>query len=114
VLAARSLSPNGRHATSSFKIRNQTADTVLLGFRGHPDTRALDGLVRVRLSAGRKRLADTTLQGLRAGSQDTLRLPSGASRRVRLEAWIPGTITQGYQGIKAHVSLTPTSRLARG
>jgi hypothetical protein len=114
VLNAPALSPLGKPASASFIVRNQTAETLLIGFHGHPDTTALDGLVQVRLSSGRQELARTTLQGLRAGSDPSLRLPSGGSRRVRLETWIPRSVSAGYQGIHVHVSLTPTSARARG
>jgi hypothetical protein len=114
VLDAHALSPLGKPATTSFTVRNQTSQTLPLGFRGHPDSRALDGLVRVRLTAGREQLASTTLQGLRAGTEPVLRLPSGDSRRIRLETWIQRSVSEGYQGVRADVSLIPTSAGARG
>ena len=45
-------------------------------------THELDGLLRIRLRAGDRTLANTTLQGLRHGSAATVRLRSGAARSI--------------------------------
>jgi hypothetical protein len=111
LLTARSLTPGATRASARFTVRNQTARTLGVGFRAHAGARQLDGLLRIRLSAGAVTLSDTTLQGLRHGSASTLRLRSGSTRRVLVEAWLPaGTI--GYEGRNVAVELTPTLRTA--
>lgn len=108
-LIARALTPGGRRAAASFTVRNQTGVTRGVGFRAHAGARDLDGLLRIRLRAGTTTLADTTLQGLRHGSASSLRLSSGAARRVDVEAWIPDGIND-YEGRDVVVALTPTLR----
>ena len=111
-LLARALTPDGPPASASFTIRNQTGETLTVGFRAHAGARQLDGLLHVRLRAGARTLANTTLQGLRHGSAATVRLRSGAARSISLEAWIPDG-TNDYEGRDVAVELTPTLR-ARG
>jgi hypothetical protein len=107
VLVARSLRPGGMRSVAGFEVRNQTGETLDVGLRARPDSTALDGLLRVRLSAGGATLANTTLQGLGHGSATGVRIPSGASRRLRLEAWLPGTVGPGYEDRQVDVSLIP-------
>jgi hypothetical protein len=106
-LHARVLTPGGAPATARFTLRNQTGGTLTLGLRAHAGARDLDGLLRIRLRAGHRTLANTTLQGLRHGSAATLRLRSGAARSIALEAWIPDG-TNDYEGRDVAVELTPT------
>jgi hypothetical protein len=106
-LIARALTSEGASASASFTVRNQTGRTLALGFRARAGTRELDGLLRIRLRAGHSTLADGTLQGLRHGSASTLRLRSGATRSVAVEAWIPEG-TNDYEGRDVAVELTST------
>jgi hypothetical protein len=110
-LLARALTPDGPPASARVTVRNQTGETLAVGFRAEAGARQLDGLLRVRLRAGDRTLANTTLQGLRNGSA-TVRLPSGAARSITLEAWIPDG-TNDYEGRHADVELTPTLRTRR-
>lgn len=115
LLDATRLSPGGAHAVASFAVRNQSGITLRIGLRGTPDSHSLDGLVRVRITSGKTLVADTTLQGLRHGTTVTLPIRSGAERRLRLVAWIPGVVTSGYEGRIVNVSLaltTPTAGAA--
>ena len=107
-LAARALTPDGPPASARFEVRNQTGETLAVGFRADAGARQLDGLLRIRLRAGDTTLANTTLQGLRNGSA-TVRLRSGAARSITLDAWIPDG-TNDYEGRHADVALTPTLR----
>lgn len=105
-LLARALTPDGPPARARFEIRNQTGETLVVGFRAMAGARELDGLLRIRLRAGDTTLANTTLQGLRNGSA-TMRLRSGAARSITLDAWIPDA-TNDYEGRHADIELTPT------
>jgi len=107
-LLARALTPDGPPARARFTLRNQTGETLAVGFRADAGARQLDGLLRIRLRAGDTTLANTTLQGLRNGSATVL-LRSGAARSISLEAWIPDA-TNDYEGRHADVALTPTLR----
>jgi hypothetical protein len=111
VLKAPALMPGDPPAVASFTVRNQTGTTLAVGFRAHAAARDLDGLLRIRLRAGNRMLADTTLQGLRGGSASTLRLRSGAALAVSVQAWIPDGLND-YEGRDVAVDLTPALRQA--
>jgi hypothetical protein len=108
-LIARALTAGGAPASASFTVRNQTARTLAVGFRAHAAARELDGLLRIKLRAADKTLANSTLQGLRHGSASTLRLRARATRRVAVKAWITDG-TSDYEGRDVAVELTPTLR----
>jgi hypothetical protein len=113
-LVANSLRPGGNPAIGSFDIHNQTGRRMALAFRVHPSSGALNGLVQVRLSAGGRSLARTSLQGMLDGIQTSLQLPSGATRGFRLEAWMPRTVGDGYEGRLVDVSMIPAGARGRG
>jgi hypothetical protein len=112
VLAPRAVVPGTAPVRAEVLVRNQTGRTLTVGLRATAPARDLDGLLRVRLSADGEPLADTTLQGLRAGTSTTLTLLRGAGRTLRVELWIPGSITAGYQGRTAAITLEPVVRIA--
>lgn len=113
VLLANALRPGVGAAGADFQLRNQTGSDLEVVLRAGADSTALDGLLRVRLSAEGRTLANTTLQGMRRRSPD-LRLRSGAVARLRIGAWIPSDVLSGYEGHLVHVSLVPTVRTVGG
>jgi hypothetical protein len=112
VLATRSLSPEGGTVAGAFSLRNQSGAGLAVRLRARAASRELDGLLRVRVRSGRKTLASTTLQGLRAGTTTPLHIAPGAERPIRVEAWIPPG-TEGYEGRQVSVSLAPVSKPER-
>jgi hypothetical protein len=113
LLVARSLVPGRRVAGSEFAVRNQTGNDLEIVLRAGADSSALDGLLRVRLGAAGKTLADTTLQGMRQRPV-SLRLASGVRVELRIQAWIPSDVLSGYEGRMVHVSLVPEVRTIGG
>jgi len=113
VLSANSLRPGRRPAHATFALRNQTASPLAVGLRATADSTALDGLLRLKLSADGKPLADTTLQGMEQGIPG-IHLASGKLSRLRLEAWLPRDVLSGYEGIRVDVSLVPAVRIVGG
>lgn len=111
VLAIPALLPGTRPDAATVTLRNQTGRTLAVDLRARAATHDLDGLLRVRLRAGGRLLADTTLQGLRHGEHFALRVPSGARRTLRLQAWLPAAITDGFQGRSVDVTLQPVTRV---
>ncbi|HEU4598169.1 MAG TPA: hypothetical protein VFS26_00350 [Solirubrobacterales bacterium] len=107
VLASGPMRPGG-HAGGSLLVRNQTGETLAVRLRARPSSTALDGIAMVRLTAAGETLADGTLQALRAGSTEALRLAPGAAARVRVSAMIPGDTETGYEGRTVSVLLEPT------
>jgi hypothetical protein len=113
ALVADSLLPGGRPALGTFRIRNQTGNRLGVRLRARSDSTALDGLVQVRISAGGRSLADTTLQGIELHPV-SLALASGAGAELALEASISKDVLSGYEGRLVHVSLVPEIRTLRG
>jgi hypothetical protein len=113
VLSADALLPGRRPAHSSFLLRNQTSSPLAIGLRATASSTALDGSLRLKLTAGGKPLADTTLQGMKQGIPG-LDLSSGEQSRLRLTAWIPSDVLSGYEGRRVNVSLVPAVRIAGG
>jgi len=111
-LTADALSPGGAPAASGFQVRNQTGETVMVGFTALPNSTALDGALHVRLTEGAVVLSDTTLQGLRAGSSP-IELASGAAAELQLEVWLGPETSTGYEGVQVSTSLVPSIGVAR-
>jgi hypothetical protein len=107
ALVADSLRPGGQRRAAAFELQNQSGRAMAVSLRGEPDSRSLDGLLRIRLSVGRRVLADTTLQGLRKGSGSVVSLRPGQARRFELRTWIPANVTTGYEGRLVTVHLIP-------
>jgi hypothetical protein len=113
VLVADSLRPGEGEAAGSFLLHNQTSRAMTLDFLARPSGTALNGLLQVRLTAAGQTLASGALQGMLGGSTGSLRLPSGATRRLELEVWMPSSVGDGYEGRLIHVSLIPTDTRGR-
>lgn len=100
VLDAKRLVPGGRPLTARFTVRNQSGVALQVGLHAIAAVHNLDGLLRIRITSGGGHiLADTTLQGLRRDTELGPPLAWGAVRALRVKAWIPGAITDGYQGV---------------
>jgi len=97
----------GSHASGRLTLRNQTGGTLAVRLRAEPNSTALDGIARVRLLSGGQTLADGTLQALRQGSAEAVRLRPGAAAKVRVVAWIPAEVETGYEGRRVAVALEP-------
>ena len=106
LLASGPMRP-GSHARGAFTLRNQTGETLAVRLRAKPSSTALDGTAQVRLLSRGTVLSEGTLQALRQGSQQALRLRPGGTARVRVIAWIPAEVETGYEGRDVAVSLEP-------
>ncbi|HEY2056648.1 MAG TPA: hypothetical protein VGH14_22155 [Solirubrobacterales bacterium] len=114
AFVAAGLRPGGRRALGGFGMRNQTGENLAVALRADADSTALNGLVRVRVRrVGAGLLADTTLEGLERRPL-RLRLASGQRVRLRLEAWIPPDVLNGYSGRLVRVTLDPDLRRIGG
>ncbi|MDX6587480.1 MAG: hypothetical protein QOI31_1953 [Solirubrobacterales bacterium] len=107
VLNSVSLEPGASRALTNFDLRNQTGEKLAIGFKADGADSAMDGLLRIRLSSAGAVLADTTLQGLRAGSEPGLALHPGESAEIDVSVWIPAEIETGYESRRADLSLVP-------
>jgi hypothetical protein len=106
LLASGPLRP-GRHAEGSFSLRNQTGETLAVRLRAQPSSTALDGTAQVRLQSRGVVVFNGTLQALRQGTAEAVRLRPGAAAPVRVTAWIPADVETGYEGRRVAVALEP-------
>jgi hypothetical protein len=58
-------------------------------------------------------LFEGTLQALRGGTEEALRLQPGGAAQVRVTAWIPAEVETGYEGRKVAVALEPVEEPLR-
>jgi hypothetical protein len=106
ALLNASLRPGG-NADGHLVLRNQTGERLAVGLRAEPSSTALDGIVAVRILAGEKLLAETTLQGLRQGSEGTVRIRPGGAARIDVTASIAADVETGYEARNVAVELVP-------
>jgi hypothetical protein len=110
---ADSVRPGGPRAVGSFLVRNQTGDDLAVALEGVADSTELNGLLRLRVLIGTRLAADGTLEDLLRRPL-RLQLGSGEGVRLRLEAWLPGSVLSGYEGALVEVSLDPASQVLGG
>jgi len=106
LLASGPMRP-GSHARGGFTLSNQTGETLAVRLRAKPSSTALDGTAQVRLQSRGIVLFEGTLQALRQGTEEALRLQPGGAARVAVVAWIPAEVETGYEGRKVAVALEP-------
>src|SRR3954470_8754001 len=106
LLASGPMRP-GSHAQGDLTLRNQTGETLAVRLRAKPSSTALDGTAQVRLVSRGVVLSEGTLQALRQGSAEAVRLRPGAAAPVHVVAWIPAEVETGYEGRDVAVALEP-------
>jgi len=111
-MSAPSLLP-GKAITGSATLRNQTGVPMSVRLRALPSTHDLDPLLHVRVGGVQGLLYDGSLQGLRNGSTRPLRLASGQSSRLSLQASLPSSVSSGYQGRIVDITLQIDSARVR-
>jgi hypothetical protein len=104
TLIRSSLLPGGSDS-SALELRNQTGSDLSVSLAASADSTELDGTLGVRLSAGDRVLADSTLQALRRGSLP-VRLAPGEATQVRISLTLPESATD-YEGRQVAIELTP-------
>jgi hypothetical protein len=114
LLHAKAMRPGGPGAAAELELANQTGQRLRVGFRATISSSALDGMVRVRIASHGRTLVDEMLAQLRSGTESSFSLPRGASRTLRLSAWIPGEVETGYEGRHVRLELVPVLSGAAG
>jgi len=107
LLASGPMRP-GSHARGDFTLRNETGETLAVRLRAKPSSTALNGTAQVRLKSRGVVLTEGTLQALRQGTTEAIRLAPGAAAPVHVVAWIPAEVETGYEGGDVAVALEPT------
>jgi hypothetical protein len=108
VLHAGGLRPGAGGRAATFELANESGKGLAVGLRAQASSTELDGVVRLRVSAGRRTVVDSTVGQLRAGGSTPLPIAPGARRSLRIAAWIPGEVETGYEGREVRVELLPT------
>jgi hypothetical protein len=106
LLVSGPLRPGDR-AGGDFSLRNQTGETLAVRLRAQPTSTALDGIAQVRLRNRGATIFEGTLQTLREGTAEPVRLRPGRAARVRVTAWISADVETGYEGRNVAVALEP-------
>jgi hypothetical protein len=106
LLASGSMRP-GSHAQGSFTLRNQTGEKLAVRLRAEPSSTELDGTAQVQLRSGGVAVFEGTLQALRQGTAEAVKLRPGGAARVQVTAWIPAEVETGYEGRNVSVALEP-------
>lgn len=100
---APSAAADGLHG--SLTVRSATADTTLVHVAAAAADHELDRVLALRLRANGRVVFTGLLQELRGRGSRPFRLPSHASARIAVSAWIPASTTAGYQARLETVTL---------
>ena len=92
-------------AVGSVKLHNQTGSDLALRVRAVPSISDLDDVLEVRISAIGQDLFVGTLGRIRDWSSESVQIPSGETTALSVNAWIPSTATDGYQGRIADIAI---------
>jgi len=106
LLASGPLRPGDR-AKGDFTLRNQTGETLAVRLRAQPSSTALDGIAQVRVQSHGATLFEGTLQALRQGTTEAVKLRPAGAAPIRVTAWIPAEVETGYEGRRLAVALQP-------
>lgn len=111
------MSATGLRPSGSFRgettVHNQTGSRLAVRLRALPDSKDLDRVLWVEVSAGVTRVYAGTLAGLR-GSTRAFELASGGRRALRIRASLPNGLKRGYAGRIETVKLELESSVEHG
>jgi hypothetical protein len=99
------LRPGGDPAEGTIPVRNQTGTDLAVTVRAMPSIPDLDDLMMVQVSAGSRSVYRGTLAGLEVGSGQAFLLRPGRTRDLAVRAWLPGSVSDGYQNRIEDVTL---------
>lgn len=111
------MSVTGLRPGGSFRgettVHNQTGKRLAIHLRALPDSRDLDRVLRVDVTAGGTTLFRGPLGGLR-GRTRAFELASGERRALRVRAFLPRGLKRGYAGRIESVPLELSSTVEAG
>ncbi len=100
------LRPGSPPAGAAVRVTNASARPLRLRVRARPPRRPdADRLVTVHVAAGAVPLYAGSLHGLRRFTARAVVLPAGATRRLRVEARLPGGVAGGWAARRLAVTL---------
>jgi hypothetical protein len=103
-VTVRDFSP-GDEKAGSFTIANQTNKALSVRVRALPDSKALDGLLQVEVSADGRQLFSGPLGRLKKWTARSTPLPHEGSSRITFRIWFPATTPSGWQGQNESIPL---------
>jgi hypothetical protein len=105
ILQLNGLEPaDGPTNQGTVTVTNIAPITLAIKLVALPSTVDLNDLLHVRVTAGGDDLFDGTLSGLLAGTP-AFRLSSGESADLVVAAWLPRSVSSGYEGRIDDISL---------
>lgn len=113
-LKASSLEPGAGHDTvrGAIGVTNQTGMPLIVRARVLPSAKNLDDLLRVELRAGARKIFDGRLVELRSWTAESFRLEPADEAQVVVRAWLPASVSSGYEARSADLTLAWQARLA--
>jgi hypothetical protein len=103
--SGRALEPGSGAARGSLELSNLAGRRLVVRPRLLPSSRDLDRLLRVRLTARGRTLADGSLGQLRTWSRRGVAVSSGGHARIEARAWLPRRTRRGYAGRSIDVAV---------
>jgi hypothetical protein len=106
MVNARRLVPGTAHdeASGSAIVINQTSVPLRVHVAALPSTPQLADQLMIELRSGHRRFARGTLAQLRSDGPGFF-IPRAERRRLRVRAWLPRSVSSGYQGVLQDVML---------
>jgi hypothetical protein len=98
-LSQRELIPGAPRAGArgTVSARNRTRAPLAVRLRALPSSGELDELLRIRITADGAGIFRGKLRRLRRWSARAFRLAARQGKRIELRAWLPSSVTDGYQ-----------------
>ena len=104
-LSGVNLQPGSPPARGQLVVRNQTGSTLAVRVRALPSVPDLDGLLWLRVGLTDETVFDAALGGLRMWSDHPFHIGPGDQEPLRVQAWFPREVQDGYQGRIADIAL---------
>jgi hypothetical protein len=107
VINATSMKPGSEASAQSaeLRVRNETGTTLAVHLRGIASQPDLNQALMVDVSSGGRAIYSGALGAFRSWSHSSVSLGSGDRAAFEVRAWLPSTVTEGYQGRETSVEL---------
>jgi hypothetical protein len=103
--AALKPGPTSAAVGGHVQIENQTGSTLDVQVRGVAAQSDLDAALMVDVTSGGSSIFHGSLGDFRSWTTDSISVGSGRSAGFKVSAWLPSSLTAGYQGRTATVDL---------
>jgi hypothetical protein len=111
LITASGLRP-GASATGTVDVRNSSGSRLSVSVTAEPSITDLDRLLWIDITAAGERLFRGPLGELRDGAGRRFTISPLQTRTLDVRAWLPATVTDGFEGRIDQVNLTFQPRVA--